>query len=313
MNPQKAIKDFTIHGTSEIPLHIYQQYDPFGTISIPYHWHDEWEWIYVEKGFLILTVDGEQTIAKEGDFFFINSQELHRLEAYDNIPSIHHALVFSPEILPFSYEDLCESRYIRPLLNHQNIFLRHTDLSDPAHKELAKLFLRLLESYRKKEPGWYLEIKAYIYQMIFLCIRHNLLISSNPSFSSTDQKKIKIKKAISFIHKNYALQITLNDLAQCLNMNPQYFCRFFKNAAGKTPMEYLKEYRLRQAKRLLLETGDSILEICMQVGFESPSYFIQQFRFLYGMTPGEYRKQERTGDSSVSLSGFKKKTSCNSQ
>lgn len=78
-------------------------------------------------------------------------------------------------------------------------------------------------------------------------------------------------------------------------------------------MEYLKEYRLRQAKRLLLETGDSILEICMQVGFESPSYFIQQFRFLYGMTPGEYRKQERTGDSSVSLSGFKKKTSCNSQ
>ena len=124
-----------------------------------------------------------------------------------------------------------------------------------------------------------------------------MLITSNPSFSSTDQKKIKIKKAISFIHKNYAYQITLNDLAQCLNMNAQYFCRLFKNAAGKTPMEYLKEYRLGQAKRLLLETGDSILEICMQVGFESPSYFIQQFRFLYGTTPREYRKQaERTRD-----------------
>ena len=290
MDSKTALKDFTIHGTQNIPLHIYQQRDPGGTLAVPYHWHNEWEWIFVEKGPLALTIDGERTVAESGDFFFINSQELHRVESLRGISSIHHALVFSPEILQFSYEDECELRYIRPLLKHQTVFERHPAPGSPVQKSLEALFLQILEIYRLKEPGWYLEIKTCIYRVILLCSRSELLLPADSAFASRDQKGEQIKKAITFIHENYASRITLADLARYMNMNPQYFCRFFKSNAGKTPMEYLKGYRLRQACRLLQETDASILDISMQTGFESPSYFIREFRLRYGTTPGKYRK-----------------------
>lgn len=291
MTSENAIKDFTIHGTKSVPLHIYQQYDPNGTLSIPYHWHNEWEWIWIEQGPMTLTIDGKRTEAGKGDLFFINSQELHRIESCKGIASIHHALVFSPDLLQFSYEDECELRYIRPLINHQLIFRLHPKTGSPEHKNLEEIFLQILNIYRQKEPGWYLEVKSCIYRMIAFCIRSNLLLTAKSSFSSRDKKEEQIKKAITFLRENYSSRISLETLAQYMNMNPQYFCRFFKANAGKTPMEYLKDYRLRQARRLLLETDASVLEVGMQTGFESPSYFIQEFRLYYGKTPGKLRKQ----------------------
>ena len=67
-----GIRDFTVHGTEPVPLHIYHQDYAHGGLSVPFHWHKELEWIWVEKGTLTLTLKTETRTISEGTFLFIN-------------------------------------------------------------------------------------------------------------------------------------------------------------------------------------------------------------------------------------------------
>ena len=64
-----GIRDFTVHGTEPVPLHIYHQDYAHGGLSVPFHWHKELEWIWVEKGTLTLTLKTETRTISEGTFF----------------------------------------------------------------------------------------------------------------------------------------------------------------------------------------------------------------------------------------------------
>ena len=78
------------------------------------------------------------------------------------------------------------------------------------------------------------------------------------------QKITAIKTVLSYITDHYHEKLYVQDLASQVNMNEQYFCRFFKRSIGKTPIDYINDYRLNKVIRLL-ETGDAqITEICLE-------------------------------------------------
>ena len=91
-----------------------------------------------------------------------------------------------------------------------------------------------------------------------------------------------LKAVFSYIESHYGEKISLEDLAGTIHMNRNYFCRFFKEKAGKTPFSYLNEYRVNQAASQLLSTRLPITEIALNAGFENMSYFIRQFRRCKG-------------------------------
>ena len=101
-----------------------------------------------------------------------------------------------------------------------------------------------------------------------------------------------LKAVFSYIESHYGEKISLEDLAGTIHMNRNYFCRFFKEKAGKTPFSYLNEYRVNQAASQLLSTRLPITEIALNAGFENMSYFIRQFRRCKGCTPSAYRNTE---------------------
>ena len=101
-----------------------------------------------------------------------------------------------------------------------------------------------------------------------------------------------LKAVFSYIESHYGEKISLEDLAGTIHMNRNYFCRFFKEKAGKTPFSYLNEYRVNQAASQLLSTRLPITEIALNAGFENMSYFIRQFRRFKGCTPSAYRNTE---------------------
>ena len=96
-----GIRDYTIHGTELAPFHIYHQNYIHGGLQVPFHWHKEIEIIWVEQGQLELTLGTQHKVLKERDFVMINSYELHQLQSIGNTASIHHALVFLPDMLSF--------------------------------------------------------------------------------------------------------------------------------------------------------------------------------------------------------------------
>ncbi|MDE6992632.1 MAG: helix-turn-helix transcriptional regulator, partial [Lachnospiraceae bacterium] len=84
--------------------------------------------------------------------------------------------------------------------------------------------------------------------------------------------------------------IYISDLAGQVNLNEQYFCRLFKKAIGYSPIAYINEYRIKQAKRLLEETDLQVTEVCLESGFNNFGNFLQEFRRHTGTTPLQYRK-----------------------
>ena len=303
--PSGGIRDFTVHGTEHIPLQIYHQCYEHGGLSVPFHWHKEMEWIWVEKGTLSLTLETETRTISEGTFLFINSHELHQLCSIGTTPSVHHALVFLPEILSCSYLDSCETDWIRPLLSHQLLLpafpleiFSASGASSQAQKKLAltlsDLFSEILHAYDTKPVGWFLLVKSNLYRILALLAQNQLFVHPEALCPREKEKADQCKKILRYIQDNYDSRIRLSDLAAVLDMNPQYFCRFFKSCFHTTPVSYINQYRVMQAANLLTSSTHSILEITLHTGFESPSYFAAIFRRTFGMAPEEYRKSRKT-------------------
>ena len=97
------------------------------------------------------------------------------------------------------------------------------------------------------------------------------------------------KKAIRYISKNYATDLTLPEVAEHVHLNPAYFSSLFKQSTGSSFKEYLNLVRVEESKRLLSNTDFSIMDIAQAVGFEDQSYFTKIFKKYTGLTPRQYR------------------------
>lgn len=106
---------------------------------------------------------------------------------------------------------------------------------------------------------------------------------------TSDKAEVFRKKAVRCIKENYQTQLTLEKAAGRMMLNPTYFSTLFKQATGSSFKDYLNYIRIEESKKLLTNTGDSILDIALAVGFENQSYFTKVFKKYTGMTPKQYR------------------------
>ena len=108
--------------------------------------------------------------------------------------------------------------------------------------------------------------------------------------SSQDRRVDVLKESITYMRNHYSEKIYISDLADLANMNEQYYCRFFKKAIGKTPIEYLNELRIQRSMRLLQSSQKSVLEISLECGFNNLGNYMRTFKKVTGTTPLQYRK-----------------------
>ena len=106
--------------------------------------------------------------------------------------------------------------------------------------------------------------------------------------SSESRRVLKVK---DFINTHINDELRLEQLANLVGMTPTAFSRFFKLRTGKTLSEYIVDIRLGHAARLLLDTNDSVSEICWNCGFNTLSNFNRLFRKRKGCSPTEFREK----------------------
>jgi transcriptional regulator GlxA family with amidase domain len=102
-----------------------------------------------------------------------------------------------------------------------------------------------------------------------------------------------ILQAQLWMLNNSAKASTLKNIAEQFDMSPRNFSRRFKLAIGKTPIKYLHEMRLNNAKELLQSSNLSVAEIAYKVGYNDMSYFAKLFKKELYVSPKEYRKTVR--------------------
>lgn len=283
----QQLKDKQIHGNIQEPLAVYNQIYLEGRLAVPYHWHEHWEWIWLEKGELSFTIDEKKTIVKENEMVFISGRILHEIRSIAGIPSIHHALVFMPEIIESNYPDQVTSEIIKPLIQHKLDFKRIVD--DKKDHKLIKIMKKIIDIDLSNDPQKYMEIKINILKMLSELCRQKLIIRTKAT-GQTD-KRDDLYRAVSYIQQNFNKKINIDQLAGLSKLSKEYFIRSFKLKYDLTPVEYINNYRIYQAGKILKKGQQNVTEVALSCGFPNISYFILLFKKQFSVTPKKYQQK----------------------
>jgi AraC-like DNA-binding protein len=100
-----------------------------------------------------------------------------------------------------------------------------------------------------------------------------------------------VKHAVAYLHQSYNHPISRQELAAAVGVSKDYLSHIFHQELGISPWEYLNRYRIKQAKALLLNSNESVMNIAAQVGFNDLSYFNRVFHKHVGCSPRTFREQ----------------------
>ena len=284
------------HGTAKFPVAYYYVDHTHPQYHMPFHWHTEWEMIRVRSGQLVLHVDEQEVFAKEGDILLLQDSMFHGGAA---AAGVYECLVFDLYGLFHEMEPVKE--YVRPFyrLNRLPYVLfrkeEYPELCRVAEKIMDvnyEYFIEEKQSDSKHVDGIReLSTIGGLARMFALVLQDRLYTETSKESVRATHRIRKIKNVLEHVEKNYQSPISLSDMAEVAGMNPQYFCRAFKEITMQSPMDYVIYYRLEQASRLLAATDLSVMEVAMECGFNDCSYFIRVFKKQKNMTPNQYRKR----------------------
>lgn len=296
---QPGLKEKQSHGTRLFPCAYYHFSNLSYRLRVRHHWHEEVEVVYLQHGSYKLDINMEPYGTDQECFLFLNSGELHSLRSV-SVEFDEQAIVFLPSMLLFHNYDSIDESILLPLAQNKLTFPRFLDQTIPffpafrsCYQQISRIFSKNNETLVTGEQILtdnviaQLQIKAGILQLIGILMEAGLMRQSPGSES---QKITAIKTVLSYITEHYQEKLYVQDLASQINMNEQYFCRFFKRSIGKTPIDYINDYRLNKVIRLL-ETRDApVTEVCLECGFNNMGNFQRLFKRKTGTTPLQYRK-----------------------
>ncbi|MBQ7801455.1 MAG: helix-turn-helix domain-containing protein [Oscillospiraceae bacterium] len=107
----------------------------------------------------------------------------------------------------------------------------------------------------------------------------------------------KFAKIVKYVDQHYMEDISVVQMAEKMDLTPNYFSKIFRDRMGKTFSAYLTEVRINQAKRILLMRKNvRVKDVALMVGYFSPRHFTNVFKKMTGCYPGDFRKQHQGGD-----------------
>jgi AraC family transcriptional regulator len=99
----------------------------------------------------------------------------------------------------------------------------------------------------------------------------------------------QLRKVEDHVHEHLADDVSLESLAELVELSPFHFSRVFKQTVGMTPLQFVTRERITRAQQLIRETKRNLIEIGLEVGYKNPSHFAQVFRRVVGVTPTDFR------------------------
>ena len=283
------LKENRPHGTPENPFSQYHISDVKRAFQIPVHWHDELELIYIKKGMGRITVDFREYKVKGPTLALILPGQLHSIDQLEDAFMEYENIIFNPSMLIPRQNDVTATDFLLPLMSGKvtvptiftPVYPYYTDVIMPidACDEISKT----------KPQGYELYIKSQLYQFFFILDNRCRNLTTGSNRKTLDKMKIVLK----YIENNYMQKITIADIAATVDFSESHFMRYFKETMGTSFVDYLRDYRLTIASRLLTTSDSSILDIAAESGFENLSYFNRVFKQKYSMTPRQFRKESQ--------------------
>ena len=282
-----SLKENRVHGDIMFPLVTYHMECDSKADILDCHWHDEFEFLLVTGGRAVFQIGTRYYNVSEGQAIVIPSGEIHAGFHYDNSHCNYSAVVFNLNFLSSSTYDVIQNKYISPLQKNLYMLPAYIKGESEWEKEIIYELNRIFAAAGTKRDAYEMLIKSSLYRIFSILLPNcDPKVPAGKREASSDKME-NIKRALEYIHKNFDRKIRLNDLARLSNMSEGHFCRFFKKLVRKTPVEYINYYRVNRAAKLLQNEDAKVIEIAMDVGFDSFSYFISMFKRYMKCTPSQ--------------------------
>lgn len=255
----------------------YVVYTLTSSATFPVHKHHEIELIYSPANTVLeLTLDDKTHTVSGGEVAVVGTLTPHATNVEDKKCEIM-ILELGPVFLKEHFQAMSELDLSSPKID----LLADDETTQDLKRCLDDIYAMYLHKAKKDE----LLIIGNIYRVCSHIIK--LKSASQGSKQKKDAKKLK--KALNYIHTNYASKITLDETANMVGYSKGNFCKNFKSATGLSFHTYLNNYRITNACYLLTNTDMSIGAIAEAVGFPEFKTFCRVFRTVVGKTPSEYR------------------------
>lgn len=277
------------HGDIVFPYNTYLCSIPLDFKEVPAHWHDEMEIIYIKKGQGVVTVDFRDYRVNHDTIVLILPGQLHSISQYKDESMEYENIIFHPSMLMPRSADIVTTQYMSPLLHGQITVPTIYTPVYPYYQDVVAPIDACDEICKTMPQGYELYIKSMLFQLFF--VLHNRC--RNLTKPQKNKKTLdKMRPVLKYIENNYMHPIRIAEIAQVADFSESHFMRYFKETMGTSFVDYLKDYRLTMAARLLASSESSILSISEEVGFDNLSYFNRSFKAKYGSTPSQFRKAQ---------------------
>lgn len=284
---EKAYHETKVHSDIMFAYNVYLCTIPQDFPSVPFHWQDGFELIYIKRGEGLVQVDFEVYEAKEGDIFVVLPQHPHGVRQREDKRMEYENIIFDESFFGSDVLDVCRQKYLQPLLEERLSFPVRIGREHERHEKISA-FLDMADDFCDKRPrGYEFGVRGSI-QLFFSEL---FALSEEREENFPEKKSIqRMKTALTYMEEHFDKTITVEEMANVCGYSSSHFMRWFKKMTGTGFGQYLIGFRLEKAAIWLRTTEDSVLEISERAGFNNLSNFNRLFKKKYKMTPLEFRK-----------------------
>lgn len=254
--------------------------------QIPFwHFHPELEIVYVKHGSGKRHIGNHISYYNGGDLIFLGPNLPH-YGFTDRLSGSNSEVVvqMKEDFLGTNFLKLPEMQMIVQLFERSKSGLSfYGNTKDEVGARLMSLFY--MDQFEK------LTEFLKILQILATSKEYNILNASGIALVVQNQDTDRIDAIYKYVRKNFTEPIQLEEISMYVNMTVPSFCRYFKKVTGKTFTEFVNEFRIVHACKLLTEEQLSIAEVCFDSGFNNFSHFNKLFKAKTGKSPNAFRKE----------------------
>lgn len=319
------LQEQTVHGEREFPLQYYvDELHRFRDRQVPLHWHQSLEFLVCGGGEVLAQAGSRERILHPGEGVFINANVLHRFSQIgEEVPCPCPNIVFSAELIGAGIP-LIAQRYVTPLVMDRTlpfVFLRpEVPWQRRVLEELRQIFVleqffggkgsfeEAAPIYGPEDLPWELRqaqgavdacvemrVQVLLSQIWQEIVAHRQELPREEEGAESFVSLIRLQQMMGYIQDHFAEPVSLQEIAVAAGVGRSEAGRCFQKYLHCAPVEYLADYRIRQARTLLQDGSLSVAEVSRRCGFSSPGYFGRVFSRQVGCTPSQYRRQLREG------------------
>lgn len=221
--------------------------------------------VFIREGKMHVEYENQCFDARKGDVVLLDCSRPHYYRAYNGL-----------EFLYMHFDGSNSHEICQHILETKGALIQ-----EDSNILIGRLLYNMVDYYQNGGIESMFQSSMRIYHLFEYLLKPPVLQT---------EYETPVEQSIHYIRRNYNEPLNLNKLAEIANLSPYYYAHCFKEETGFSPMEYVTNTRLEQAKVKLIRTQKTIEQIADEIGYSSSSSFINMFVKKVGHSPKQYRK-----------------------